>query len=213
MPRTPASLPPQNLKTTPVLQKTPDPQLLWPSVCDETCETKDLSHAPSPTSINLRYQKNYEDETRPTQGSCNFWSTVMNVRKLYLMDAHIDGLTMRKIRDYLNEGSNAKDFPIKEIKIMCGSNDKDNVQAAFDDMKNKLMEKQPQPSIELRQSLDKTKFPFLHDRFAVLDNELWHFGATVGGLHQSLNAYSRGWSASEYRFIDMFNKAWERSSD
>ncbi|SEH67352.1 hypothetical protein [Magnetospirillum fulvum] len=25
---------------------------------------------------------------------------------------------------------------------------------------------------------------FLHDRFAVTDNELWHFGGTVGGLEK-----------------------------
>jgi hypothetical protein len=48
----------------------------------------------------------------------------------------------------------------------------------------------------------------VHDRFAIVDSELWHFGATVGGAHRSINAYSRGWDATEARALDFFKEAY-----
>jgi hypothetical protein len=48
----------------------------------------------------------------------------------------------------------------------------------------------------------------IHDRFAVIDNDLWHFGATVGGFHKGLNAASHGWNASEIGAIEVFNHMW-----
>lgn len=52
----------------------------------------------------------------------------------------------------------------------------------------------------------------IHDRFAIIDNELWHFGATVGGLHPSLNAASRGWPADKHGAIAFFESAWRAAS-
>lgn len=48
-----------------------------------------------------------------------------------------------------------------------------------------------------------------HDRFAIIDKELWHFGATVAGLHNSLNAVTRGWSAELRMAKQFFDSVWE----
>lgn len=61
--------------------------------------------------------------------------------------------------------------------------------------------------IEIRFTLG-TEFPHVHDRFAVIDNELWHFGATVGGLHRLVNAVTRGWDADAVEALRFFNDAW-----
>ncbi len=52
----------------------------------------------------------------------------------------------------------------------------------------------------------------IHDRFAIIDNELWHFGATVGGLHPGLSAASRGWAADKHGAIAFFDCAWRAAS-
>ena len=36
----------------------------------------------------------------------------------------------------------------------------------------------------------------LHDRFALFDGNIWHFGASAGGMHAGLNAYSGPWEDS-----------------
>lgn len=49
----------------------------------------------------------------------------------------------------------------------------------------------------------------IHDRFAIVDNELWHFGADVGGAHLSINAASRGWNAEERGAVRFFDNVWK----
>jgi hypothetical protein len=66
--------------------------------------------------------------------------------------------------------------------------------------------------IEIRFSLG-SKFPYVHDRFAIIDNELWHFGATVGGLHSLVNAATRGWDAEAHDAVRFFNDAWDGDGD
>jgi hypothetical protein len=51
----------------------------------------------------------------------------------------------------------------------------------------------------------------VHDRFAVVDDELWHFGSTVGGAHQAFSAVSRGWSSEE--FCDVYESIWKDAND
>lgn len=65
-----------------------------------------------------------------------------------------------------------------------------------------------QCNIEIRTHLTQ-EFDFVHDRFAIIDDELWHFGGTVGGFHTKVSAASRGWRASDHGAIDFFKMAWD----
>ncbi|WP_274630121.1 hypothetical protein [Arvimicrobium flavum] len=47
-----------------------------------------------------------------------------------------------------------------------------------------------------------------HDRFALIDDELWHCGANVGGTHHEINAYSYGWPAHDTGAVDYFERLW-----
>ncbi|MDR3392771.1 MAG: hypothetical protein P4L77_13670 [Sulfuriferula sp.] len=63
-------------------------------------------------------------------------------------------------------------------------------------------------SIEIKLHLSDRNCNFIHDRFAIVDDELWHFGATVGGLHASVSAASRGWRATDHGAIEFFEEIW-----
>lgn len=65
--------------------------------------------------------------------------------------------------------------------------------------------------IELRCTLTQN-FDYVHDRFAIIDDELWHFGATVGGFHSKVSAATRGWRASDHGAEEFFELAWTRSA-
>lgn len=69
-----------------------------------------------------------------------------------------------------------------------------------------------QCSIQVNTRLTQ-EFDYIHDRFAIVDDELWHFGATVGGFHASVNAASRGWSAVDSGAIDFFELAWNKCKE
>lgn len=63
-------------------------------------------------------------------------------------------------------------------------------------------------NIEIKLHLSDRNCRFIHDRFAIIDDELWHFGATVGGLHASVSAASRGWRAADHGAIEFFEEIW-----
>ena len=65
-----------------------------------------------------------------------------------------------------------------------------------------------QVEVQWRTTLDTGKFPFLHDRFAIIDRAVWHFGSTVGRGHKGLTAASGPWSASETRAMEFFETCW-----
>lgn len=50
-----------------------------------------------------------------------------------------------------------------------------------------------------------------HDRYALLDHELWHFGSTVGGGCNDLSSATRGWYGHADDFSDFFKGQWEKS--
>ena len=45
----------------------------------------------------------------------------------------------------------------------------------------------------------------LHDRFVLIDDEIWHFGWTVGGIEPLLTAYSGGWKDHDGTFKRYLN--------
>lgn len=47
-----------------------------------------------------------------------------------------------------------------------------------------------------------------HDRFALVDGTLWHWGATIGGGYSGLNACSYGWSATRTGAVSWFERLW-----
>ena len=47
-----------------------------------------------------------------------------------------------------------------------------------------------------------------HDRFAIVDTELWQWGANVGATHNQVNAYSRGWCAVRTRAVSFYKELW-----
>ncbi|MGA0565658.1 hypothetical protein ACO2RV_24895 [Ancylobacter sp. VNQ12] len=59
----------------------------------------------------------------------------------------------------------------------------------------------------IRDSKSFVRLP--HDRFAIIDDELWHWGANVGGTHHLVNAYSRGWSARRTQADRYFDRLWK----
>lgn len=54
---------------------------------------------------------------------------------------------------------------------------------------------------------------FIHDRFAIIDNNLWHFGSDVGASNQSLHATSYGWNSEQLKITNFFEELWEERNE
>lgn len=90
---------------------------------------------------------------------------------------------------------------IQTVKILTGHHDSQKeIEKDFEDLKQLVTEDRAKlaPPITIALSFALRDADCIHDRFAIIDNELWHFGATVGGFHRDVNAVSRGWNAQTH---------------
>ena len=90
-----------------------------------------------------------------------------------------------------------------------GEDDLNKFQKRAQEINDSAARREKECSIEIRLHL-KQDCDFIHDRFAIIDDELWHFGGTVGGFHSRVSAASRGWRAVDHGAIDFFEEIWNK---
>ena len=88
-----------------------------------------------------------------------------------------------------------------------GGDDLQKFQQRARAISNHAVRREKECRIEIRTHLTKA-CDFIHDRFAIVDDELWHFGGTAGGFHAAVSAASRGWRAADHGAFDFFEAIW-----
>ena len=122
-------------------------------------------------------------------------------RRLLVLDPHFDDVGVRALRDSFDYSQ------ADEIRFLTGQTADNKTRQDLERRINMNRTDQRDVAVQWRK-LKRDSFPFLHDRFAVVDDALWHFGATVGGGHSGVNAASGPWSAVHARAIDFFDECW-----
>lgn len=197
-----------------------EPQLLWPSIEWGVRSTPcDQARFPEGHEISARWSSMKQSPPQDARNTGNqyvfhltaFADAVRNATKrVWVMD--------RFFADYgtpflieLAEETSATDIRIVS-KYVSGQDRRDIEQSGnrLRQIRNKQGVIRSPGTVEWKPSLDKDRYPFLHDRFAITDDELWHFGSTVGGGYPGLTAASRGWSAERRRAIAFFEEVWRQ---
>ncbi len=110
----------------------------------------------------------------------------------------------------------SRSFQASEVKIISGC----GADSSEQDLQKKLQSHAEQLNQQRQQrrnyrtlSIEYKRMPdrLIHDRFAIIDDELWHFGGTVGGFEKQFSVASRGWNASEYKADALFHNIWQLS--
>lgn len=186
----------------------PVPKILMPDLCfpagwwdDGGPPTgADARHFPGRNEQTFRGHPNF------SLASLAFRSALRTARELRIIDAKFDG------RDGAGPlGIALRDSAVLEVFILTGScRDVEMLRRRLSTtlVKNLRAQVQVAPVVEWRTHLERSNVCDVHDRFAIVDGELWHFGATVGGAHRSINAYSRGWDAAKARAREFFDEVW-----
>lgn len=169
-----------------------------------------------PNDINCIKERRYSLNSVPL----NSFSSAVNkaVERIWIVDEYFlmpsgnQNLSdhISTILNWLHNGLLASD-----IRILTGEHKEINNQI-IDKFQKKAREinvlqpkRQKKCRIQINTHLNKN-FDYIHDRFAIVDSELWHFGATVGGFHNKVSAASRGWDAVDTGAIGFFEKIWEK---
>lgn len=173
------------------------PELIWASISDEPgAIERDASTTPDYTLAKSRYG------VWNGHGVSAFWNAAQNSWRLLILDLHFTPENMRTLQDRLGGR-----MGLTELRLITGEKD---TRRPFSDLRNMLESLNPRTPGNLYDILViERRSEFLHDRFAVTGNELWHFGGTVGGLEKRMTAVSRGWNAETQNFITFFNHTWK----
>ena len=60
--------------------------------------------------------------------------------------------------------------------------------------------------VDIRFSDKLEYFYRIHDRFAILDDHVWHFGVGIGGMHKTFHALSGPWEDVDHSFRNFCEK-------
>lgn len=189
------------------------PQLSWASIkYGNGIENKDTYFFPDRKDVEGRY---YYVEGR-YQGSKN--DTVLQLvkfekavkeaeRHILVLDPHFDKIGVNVLGPAL-EFSKASDVRLLTSGGDIERNERERLRKMLTDYRNIDRGAGYSVQVQWTATLDKHRFPFLHDRFAIVDGALWHFGSTVGGGHPGLTAASGPWSATKTRAKEFFEECW-----
>ena len=182
----------------------PDKKILWGS--------QDGGQARFPTRASA-YERMYSGDPVPLK---EFGCAVLNAEEriwivdeyLFMPDSGDPETRIDKILTWLQKGISATDIrlltrPHREISDDCLN----KFQNRAREINSHAPKRTKECRIEIRMHLTRD-CNFIHDRFAVVDDELWHFGATAGGFHSRVSAASRGWRAADHGAIDFFEEIW-----
>lgn len=189
------------------------PCLMWPTLSLHR-KTKDIFQFPTENEVRIRY---IEGEFRFV--SQDFEKAIRSAReRIWLIDGYLSALG-KDTQDCFASKFRTSLYVTDATSIRFVTTRKDGYdvqQKIFREIVKERRNYRPRDSFNIyvrynSKTIDGSLFP--HDRFAIIDDELWHCGANVGGTYHKLNAYSRGWCAHETKAIEYFERIWDRLSE
>lgn len=117
-----------------------------------------------------------------------FMDSLRRAKTAYIIDQFFGEEEYNSILSNLTMGAY---YVLEKLFIICGRN--------YECLNNRVKQRNQEEKYirtEIRVAnlgVVESRYFDIHDRFALLDDEIWHFGWTVGGIGSVLTAYSRGW--------------------
>ena len=183
-----------------------EPQLLWPSIIHgQRIENQDISSFPTQDYI---FERDKAGQNGMVLKLVAFEDAVIEAEvHILVLDPHFDQIGANVLEPALSI-SHAVDVRLLTSGSGFDSEERERLRKRLTRRLNMNRVDARQVEVRWNTSLDKRYFPFLHDRFAIIDGALWHFGSTVGGGHSSLTAASGPWAATGTRAKEFFEECW-----
>ena len=180
------------------------PRLLWPSIeYGDQVRANDMDRFPETYKVRERHRAISQGQIL---GLVAFEEAVLSAEdRVLVLDRHFDETGARALEDALSLSH------VWDVRLLTGrvvDEKREELRRVLTDRCNSDRADGRTVDVQWRTSLGRDRFPFLHDRFAIVDGTLWHFGSTVGGSHSGLNAVSGPWSAEATHAVTFFNECW-----
>lgn len=125
-------------------------------------------------------------------GDAEFWKHVMRAQTevMVVLDVNFDAYNLSRLLDVL--GSRQYKTELTVTVFTAGGDSATTIRENKNDLQEMIRTLDGTYVEVLELSGENSKY--VHDRFALVDNCIWHFGAAVGGMHDKIHAYSGPWN-------------------
>lgn len=129
-----------------------------------------------------------EPEDFPQAGFSRFWEGLAKAESAYILDSYFtdDNLDKVLVRELIRLRKGATQQALDLVIFSSGT----NLGKRASDMQQRLRNHNIKKCTIKIYPFDRS---ILHDRFALLDEDLWHFGVSIGGFYGGLHAISGPW--------------------
>lgn len=131
-----------------------------------------------------------KDKISPGAGI--FWTYIETAQTdVMFLDSHLQDFEVRRILLALSEREKRHDpnpICVRIISVFSEQSE-ESVVKAIEEHNFKYS------TLEVF-SYGKDLSDWIHDRFALIGDQMWHFGAKIGAMHKGINAFSGPWSDS-----------------
>lgn len=134
----------------------------------------------------------------------SFLDSLCKAEIVYIVDKFFSETEYDFIMSYIRT---VRDYKLRKLWVIGKGNESRNLYNRVERKERKPEEKNINVEVQVANMEVAGDYYFdIHDRFAVLDDEIWHFGGTICGIGHSLTAYSRGWRDVNRNFRDYLDK-------
>lgn len=153
---------------------------------------------------------------RPTPGVLRFWNEMKKAKShIYLYDNYVGNKEFCRILRVLMKRDQIPDAPTIRLLLITSQSkqvDKATLEAMLNSDEVSITKTHISILIIPRplKTEKNSSMVDVHDRFALIDKEIWHFGAAIGAMHRSLNAFSGPWEDKDDEMKGFFHKLVEK---
>lgn len=147
--------------------------------------------------------QNINDPAGYALGIREFWEAFSQSSDILFADPYFAPIHYRRMIKELEKISNTRGDKPEMTIIIYGRNNMSILNKVASELKRSKAKIYSDVSISIGELPPKD---IVHDRFAIMDGEIWHCGAAIGGMHGALNAVSRGWFDEKGRLKNFFIK-------
>lgn len=136
---------------------------------------------------------------RMVPGDSEFWEYLMQKpsEEMVFLDVNFDASNLCRLIDVLKWR-----LPQNKLKVTVFTAKGDSANSIIMRKRElgKMIETLPYDAEIQVLVLQKDNAMIVHDRFALVDDRIWHFGAAIGGMHDKLHAYTGPWNDVDSAF-------------
>lgn len=148
-----------------------------------------------------RHFNKAQDTYNMSAGASVFWKYLAKAEEIFILDKFFDGKDLQRLVHECKKYYKYKDY-YKNFFII--TNQRDNL------IQQSLSELQKIPNTDAVISYNCEIISIMHDRFAILDGKIWHFGAKFAGMYGGIHAFSGPWEDQGNSLKYLFGKFFKR---